>query len=140
MIRKIKSVFVNWNCCWKHVQWHSWSKMCSQRGKSLWTWSKWTLELYNFSFCFLTSTKSFQLGESVTSILMTIVGDKICWWQIHCKDHQHNEVANIMIPSPTSLIGHHHKITNISLSPTSLSPLNLTNYPFQLSVHLWILN
>ena len=27
-----------------------------------------------------------------------------------------------MILSPTSQIGHHHKVTNITMSPTSLSP------------------
>ena len=32
------------------------------------------------------------------------------------------KVAYIMILSPTSLIGHHHKITNLTLSPTVLSP------------------
>ena len=33
------------------------------------------------------------------------------------------KVANIMILSPTSLIGHHHKIANITLSPISLLPI-----------------
>ena len=29
---------------------------------------------------------------------------------------------HIMILPPTSQIGHHHKVTNITMSPTSLSP------------------
>ena len=32
-----------------------------------------------------------------------------------------------MILSPTSLNGHHHKISNITLSPTSLSPFDHPN-------------
>ena len=28
-----------------------------------------------------------------------------------------------MILPPTSQIGHHHKVTNVTMSPTSLSPL-----------------
>ena len=35
-----------------------------------------------------------------------------------------NKVANIMILPPTSEISHHHKVTNITMSPTSLSPKN----------------
>ena len=31
-----------------------------------------------------------------------------------------------MILSPTSQIGQHHKVTNITMSPTSLSPLNFS--------------
>ena len=62
----------------------------------------------------------------------------MCWWQvwdvgdrfrmlvtdlIHWENHQHNEkVLNIMILSPTSEISHHDKVTNITMSPTSLSP------------------
>ena len=65
-----------------------------------------------------------------------------CWWRmletkcvgdkfemlltdlIHWENRQHNEkVANIMIVPPTSQISHHHKVTNITMSPTSLSPL-----------------
>ena len=32
-----------------------------------------------------------------------------------------------MILSPTSEISHHHKVTNITMSPTSLSPSDVTN-------------
>ena len=43
---------------------------------------------------------------------------------IHREDHQHNEKgANIMILPPTSEISHHHKVTDITMSPTSLSPI-----------------
>ena len=42
---------------------------------------------------------------------------------IHWKNHQHNEkAANIMILPPTSQLNHHNKVTNITMSPTSLSP------------------
>jgi len=38
------------------------------------------------------------------------------------ENHQRNEkIANIMILSPTSQIGHYHKVTNIPMSPTSLT-------------------
>ena len=43
---------------------------------------------------------------------------------IHWENHQHNEkVADIMIMPPTSQIGHYHKGTNITMSPTTLSPI-----------------
>ena len=57
-----------------------------------------------------------------------------CWWPIqdvgesmvtdliNWKNHQRKKVVNIMILPPTSQIGHHHKVTNITMSPTSLSP------------------
>jgi len=39
------------------------------------------------------------------------------------------KLTNIMILPPTSEISHHHKVTNITMSPTSLSPslLDRTN-------------
>ena len=73
----------------------------------------------------------------VTTMLVTDVGNKICWWQVsdvgdHFKMNATDwrclitnipkKVANIVIMSPTSYIGHHHKITKITLSPTWLSP------------------
>ena len=77
-------------------------------------------------------------------MLVTDVEDQMCWWQvwdvgdrfrmlvtdlIHWENRQHNEksrqhndsVTNIMILSPTSEISHHHKVTNITMSPLSLS-------------------
>ena len=64
--------------------------------------------------------------------------EQMCWWQVwdvddrftivvtdllHRENHQPNEkVANIMILPPTAAISHHHKVTNITISPTSLSP------------------
>ena len=56
------------------------------------------------------------------------------WWRMletKCVDDkfemlvnlQHNEkAANLMILPPTSKISHHHKVTNIMMSPTSRSP------------------
>ena len=47
---------------------------------------------------------------------------------IHWKTHQHIEKSRqhkwcyIMILPPTSQISHHHKVTNITISPTLLSP------------------
>ena len=41
-----------------------------------------------------------------------------CWWPIQYIV----KVTNIMILPPTSQISHRHKITNITISPTSLSP------------------
>ena len=71
-------------------------------------------------------------------MLVTDVGDQMCWWQvwdvgdrfrmfvtdlINWENRQHNEkVANIMILPPTSEISHHNKVTYITMSPTSLSP------------------
>ena len=65
-----------------------------------------------------------------------------CWWRtlktkcvgdnlgMLMTDFIHSEitnitkiVANIMILPPTSEISHHYKVTNITMSPTSLSPI-----------------
>ena len=44
---------------------------------------------------------------------------------IRWKNLRHNQkVANVMILPPKSQIGHHHKLTNITMSPTSPSSLN----------------
>ena len=56
------------------------------------------------------------------------VGDKfemLVTYLIHWENHQINE-PNIMFLPPTSQIGHHHKVTNITISPTSLSPQGLS--------------
>ena len=53
---------------------------------------------------------------------MFLVTDSGYWWTIQYENHQHNEkIANIMILPPTSKISHHHKVTNITMSPLSLS-------------------
>ena len=66
--------------------------------------------------------------------MVTDVGDQMCWWQpwMLMTDFIHSEitnitkiVANIMILPPTSEISHHYKVTNITMSPTSLSPIFL---------------
>ena len=56
-------------------------------------------------------------SSSATLMLLTDVGDEMCWWKI---TDIMKKVANTMIRSPTSLICHHHKINNITLSPKSL--------------------
>ena len=54
-----------------------------------------------------------------------------CWWPFQDVGDRFNtlkitnitkKVANIMILPPTPHIGHNHKVTNITRSPTSLSP------------------
>ena len=68
----------------------------------------------------------------VTSMLVTDVGDKMCWRQVKDVGDRFNtlkndnitkKVANIMILPPKSEISHHHNVTNITKSPTSLSPI-----------------
>ena len=64
-----------------------------------------------------------------------LVTDSGCWWPIKYIKKITNitkKVANIMILPPTSEISHHHKVTNITMSPTSLSPFCI----FHL-VNLW---
>ena len=76
-----------------------------------------------------------QVIVMVTSMLVTDVGDQMCWWQfwdvgdrfgmlvidlIHRKNHQHNEKRR---QHNDSQISHHHKVTNITMSPISLSPI-----------------
>ena len=54
-----------------------------------------------------------------------LVTDSRCWWPIYYIEKITNiteKFANIMILPPTSEISHHHKVTNITVSPTSLSP------------------
>ena len=90
-------------------------------------------------------------SETVTLMLVTDVGDQMCWWQvwdvddrfrmlvndlIHWENHQHNEkVADIMILTPTSQISHHHRVTNITMSSTSLSPSGTLYVPHL--CHTW---
>ena len=60
-----------------------------------------------------------------SSIFVTDVEDQMCWWLIKYIEKITNitkKVANIVILLPTSEISHHHKVTNITMSPTSLSP------------------
>ena len=50
-----------------------------------------------------------------------LVTDSGCWWAILYIDKNTNittKVANIMILPPTFEISHHHKVTNITMSPT----------------------
>ena len=54
-----------------------------------------------------------------------LVTDSGFWWPIKYIEKITKitkKVANIMILRPTSKISHHHKVTNITMSPTSLSP------------------
>ena len=74
-------------------------------------------------------TKSF--GDKF-EILIT---DSVCWWPIYYIGKITNltkKVANIMILPPTSQIGHHRKVTKITMSPTSL-PMLAKRYPFHLT-------
>ena len=58
--------------------------------------------------------------DSVSSMLVTDVGDQMCWWQVW-------DVSDRFRMLVTDLIHwgnyQHHKVTNITMSPTSLSPL-----------------
>ena len=61
-------------------------------------------------------------------MLLTDAGNQMCWWQAwdvgdRLNTLEYNE--NITILPPTFQIGHNHKFINITLSPTSLSPLFL---------------
>ena len=58
--------------------------------------------------------------HSLRSMLVTDIGDQMCWWQVW--DIANLLVTDIIILSPTSQISYHHKVTNITMSPTSLSP------------------
>ena len=54
-----------------------------------------------------------------------LVIDSGCFWPIWHIGKITNitkQVADIMILPPASQISHHHKVTNIAMSPTSLSP------------------
>ena len=76
-------------------------------------------------------------------MLVTDVEDQMCWWQVSDVGDRFRswisgwlwqiwyiekitnvtkKVVNIMILPPTSQISHHHKVTNITMSPTSLFP------------------
>ena len=49
----------------------------------------------------------------------------LIYWENHqhnVKSRQHNDFATKLV-APTSQISHHHKVTNITTSPTSLSPI-----------------
>ena len=70
----------------------------------------------------------------IPSMLVTNVWDQMCSWQVWdvgdkfemlVTDLIHLEITNIMKKPPTSQISHHHKVTNITMSPTTLSPFML---------------
>ena len=67
-------------------------------------------------------------------MVVTVVGDQMCWWQVWDVGDRFRmlvtdlnnitkKVTNIMILLPTSQISHHHEVTNITMSLTSLSPI-----------------
>jgi len=61
-----------------------------------------------------------------TSMLVTDVGNQMCWWQVW-------DVCDRFRMMVTDLIvSHCHKVTNITMSPISLSPFN------QIRPGLWI--
>jgi len=66
--------------------------------------------------------------HSITSMLVSDIGDQICWWQVWdvgdrfrilMTNFIHWKITNIMILPPTSDISRHHKVTNttVILSP-----------------------
>ena len=71
-----------------------------------------------------------------------LVTDSGCWWPIQSIRKIANitkKVANITILPPLSQMGHHHKVTSIPMSPTSLSPtiFGLINVKNGLLCSLW---
>ena len=105
----------------------------------------------------------------VASMLVTDVGDQMCWWQVwdvgDQSRHQHQEFGiNVKNQSPTSYSGilwcwwrigmsptrrkmlptskngHHHKVTSIKMSPTSVSPIGFVIHSRQSPRCLWSQN
>ena len=110
---------------WTRIKTQNWPKSCCRK---------------SFLLRELLHVRRKQVGKKVTLMLVTDVGDQMCWWQVWdvgarfrmlMTDLIHNvfqfgkitnitkNVANIMILSPTSEISHHNKVTNITMSPTS---------------------
>ena len=83
----------------------------------------------------------------VTSMLVTDVGDQMCWWQVwdvgdklrqlptshscvlwcHSTSYydvtnMQKNITNLLFSSPISQNGHHHYVTILTMSPTSLAP------------------
>ena len=54
----------------------------------------------------------------VTSMLVTNFGDQMCWWQ----GWDVGDRFRMLVTDLISEISHHHKVTNITMSSTSLSP------------------
>ena len=109
--------------CWWHCKSH-------QNGKRFTS-----INHYDFVTVMKSPTLSPRLHRCWWHILETkCVGDKFemlvtdsgYWWPIWSIGKITNitkKVTNIMILPPTSEISHHHKVTNITMSPTSLSPV-----------------
>ena len=95
----------------------------------------WTRSAYQI----LESFSCLNQSKPVTLMLVTDVGDQMCWWQvwdvgdrfrmlvtdsgcwwpiwyIEIITNITKKVANIMILPPTSQISHHHKVTNITVT------------------------
>ena len=61
-----------------------------------------------------------DVGDQMKCLKFDMLVTDLIYWE----DHQHNaKVANMVILPSTSEISHHHKVTNITMSPTSMSPL-----------------
>ena len=88
-----------------------------------------------------TNSKISRLHGCWWRMLMTDVGDQMCWWQvwdigdrfrmlvtdlIHWINHQHNAKSRQHIDSVAN-ISNHYKVTNVTMSPTSLSPISQIN-------------
>ena len=58
------------------------------------------------------------LVKLVTSMLVTDVGDEMCWWQLH------NVVYGFVINIQSSTLTNRFQVINITMSPTSRSPKN----------------
>ena len=79
------------------------------------------------------SSKAFK--STVSSMLVTDVGDQMCWWQvwdvsdrfgmlmtnfIHCENRQHNDsVTNIWNRSPTNRCHQHIDVTKITVTKST---------------------
>ena len=82
------------------------------------------LHIFRLHWCWWRMLETKCVGDKFEML----VTDSECWWPINYIGKITNitkKVVNILILSPTSKIGHHHLVTKITMSPTSLSPISL---------------
>ena len=87
-------------------------------------WQKWP-KLSPTSYYKHKHVSSRKSATKVTPMLVTDVWDQLCWWQVWHADNRFNTLRK----SPTYKKSRHHKVTNIPMLPTSLSPSQIFMAP-----------
>jgi len=102
---------LRWKLMQKDPFWHFWATLTL-----LWTWEN---DLRKFEI----HKNGYKVHLRIDSFEIFYGGDRMKIKYIEKITNIAKRVASTMIFPPTSEINHYHKVTNITMSPTSLSPV-----------------